>query len=194
MNIIRRCRRASSKPGLKTARSSRMRPCGSNDCLWRPPIRSAVDLETRSPCARGAERALLTRPASRREACETCRELGRRVRQRVASFHSDLHLQGDQAQLLQEETAAQLATATNKNLFVGRGDDPAASAEAKMAPFGFPDAGRPPGSPHPTSNHAPTPAARCSGMADSIGHLPGLSAMNATWSVRPGWMRIVSRQ
>ncbi len=48
--------------------------------------------------------------------------------------------------------------------------------------------------PHPTRNHAPTPAARCSGIADSIGHLPGLSAMKATWSVRPGWMRMVSRQ
>ena len=49
---------------------------------------------------------------------ESYRELGRRVRQRIASFHSDLHLQGDRARLLQEETAAQLATATNKNLFV----------------------------------------------------------------------------
>ena len=36
----------------------------------------------------------------------------------IASFHSDLHLQPDRARLLQEETAAQLATATNKNLFV----------------------------------------------------------------------------
>ena len=50
-------------------------------------------------------------------ALETYRDLGHRVRQRVASFHSDLHLQGDRARLLQEETAAQLATATNKNLF-----------------------------------------------------------------------------
>ncbi len=46
------------------------------------------------------------------------RELGQRVRQRVASFHADLHLQAERARLLQEETAAQLATATNRNLFV----------------------------------------------------------------------------
>ena len=46
------------------------------------------------------------------------RDLGHRVRQRVASFHSDLHLQGERARLLQEESAAQLATATSRNLFV----------------------------------------------------------------------------
>ena len=32
------------------------------------------------------------------------------------------------------------------------------------------------------------------GIADSSGHLPGLSATNATWAVRPGSIRIVSRQ
>jgi zinc transporter len=41
------------------------------------------------------------------------RDLGSRVRQRVA----DLHLQAERARLLQEEMAAQLATATNRNLF-----------------------------------------------------------------------------
>lgn len=46
------------------------------------------------------------------------RDLAHRVRQRVASFHADLHLQGDRARLLQEEMAAQLASATNRNLFV----------------------------------------------------------------------------
>ncbi|RBP06445.1 zinc transporter [Roseiarcus fermentans] len=51
-------------------------------------------------------------------ALEIYRDLGRRVRQRVASFHSDLHLQGDRARLLQEEAASQLASATNKNLFL----------------------------------------------------------------------------
>ncbi len=52
-------------------------------------------------------------------ALEIYRDLGRRgSRQRVASFHADLHLQGDRAPLLQEVAAAQLAPATNKNLFV----------------------------------------------------------------------------
>jgi Mg2+ and Co2+ transporter CorA len=51
-------------------------------------------------------------------ALEAYREMGRRVRQRVVAFHSDLHLQAERARLLQEETAAQLATATNKNLFI----------------------------------------------------------------------------
>ena len=51
-------------------------------------------------------------------ALQLYRDLGHRVRQRVASFHSDLHLQGDRARLLQEEMAAQLASATNRNLFV----------------------------------------------------------------------------
>lgn len=46
------------------------------------------------------------------------RDLADRVRQRVASFHADLRLQGDRARLLQEEAAAQLAAATNRNLFV----------------------------------------------------------------------------
>ena len=46
------------------------------------------------------------------------RDLGSRVRQRVDSFRADLHLQAERARLLQEETAAQLATATNRNLFV----------------------------------------------------------------------------
>jgi Mg2+ and Co2+ transporter CorA len=46
------------------------------------------------------------------------RDLGQRVRQRVASYHADLHLQAERARLLQEEMAAQLATATNRNLFV----------------------------------------------------------------------------
>ena len=53
-----------------------------------------------------------------RTALEAYRDLGHRVRQRVASYHSDLHLQGDRARLLQEEAAAQLASATNRNLFV----------------------------------------------------------------------------
>jgi zinc transporter len=46
------------------------------------------------------------------------RDLAGRVRQRVASFHADLHLQGERARLLQEEMSAQLASATNRNLFV----------------------------------------------------------------------------
>src|ERR1700723_868610 len=45
------------------------------------------------------------------------RDLGSRVRQRVDAFHADLHLQAERARLLQEEMAAQLATATNRNLF-----------------------------------------------------------------------------
>ncbi len=51
-------------------------------------------------------------------ALQIYRDLGQRVSQRVVSFHSDLHLQGDRARLLQEEMAAQLASATNRNLFV----------------------------------------------------------------------------
>ena len=47
---------------------------------------------------------------------------------------------------------------------------------------------------HPTWNQPPTPAARCSGMADSIGHLPGLSATKAMCAMWPGRMRMVSRQ
>ena len=46
------------------------------------------------------------------------RDLCLRVRQRVGSFHADLRLQADRARLLQDEMAAQLATATNRNLFV----------------------------------------------------------------------------
>jgi zinc transporter len=45
------------------------------------------------------------------------RDLGSRVRQRVDAFRADLHLQAERARLLQEEAAAQLATATNRNLF-----------------------------------------------------------------------------
>jgi Mg2+ and Co2+ transporter CorA len=45
------------------------------------------------------------------------RDLGSRVRQRVDAFRADLHLQAERARLLQEEMAAQLATATNRNLF-----------------------------------------------------------------------------
>ena len=45
------------------------------------------------------------------------RDLGSRVRQRVDAFRADLHLQAERARLLQEELAAQLATATNRNLF-----------------------------------------------------------------------------
>ena len=45
------------------------------------------------------------------------RDLSSRVRQRVDAFHADLHLQAERARLLQEEMAAQLATATNRNLF-----------------------------------------------------------------------------
>jgi Mg2+ and Co2+ transporter CorA len=48
---------------------------------------------------------------------QTYRDLGSRVRQRVDAFAADLHLQADRARLLQEEMAAQLATATNRNLF-----------------------------------------------------------------------------
>ena len=39
------------------------------------------------------------------------------MRQRVDAFHADLHLQAERARLLLEELAAQLATATNRNLF-----------------------------------------------------------------------------
>jgi len=46
------------------------------------------------------------------------RDLCLRVRQRVSSFHADLHLQADRARLLQEEMASQLVSATNRNLFV----------------------------------------------------------------------------
>ena len=45
------------------------------------------------------------------------RELGSRVRQRIDAFRADLNLQAERARLLQEEVAAQLATATNRNLF-----------------------------------------------------------------------------
>ncbi len=45
------------------------------------------------------------------------RDLGARVRQRVDAFRADLHLQAERARLLQEEVAAQLASATNRNLF-----------------------------------------------------------------------------
>ena len=48
---------------------------------------------------------------------QSYRDLGSRVRQRVDAFHADLHLQAERARLLQEEMAAQLATATNRNLF-----------------------------------------------------------------------------
>ncbi len=51
-------------------------------------------------------------------ALQAYRDLGSRVRQRVSSFHADLHLQAERARLLQDEMAAQLATATNRNLFV----------------------------------------------------------------------------
>ncbi|HEY3622330.1 MAG TPA: CorA family divalent cation transporter [Roseiarcus sp.] len=46
------------------------------------------------------------------------RDLCLRVRQRVGSFHADLHLQAERARLLQEEMASQLVSATNRNLFV----------------------------------------------------------------------------
>ena len=45
------------------------------------------------------------------------RDLGSRVRPRVDAFRADLHLQAERARLLREEVAAQLATATNRNLF-----------------------------------------------------------------------------
>jgi Mg2+ and Co2+ transporter CorA len=45
------------------------------------------------------------------------RDLCLRVKQRVGSFHADLHLQAERARLLQEEMAAQLVSATNRNLF-----------------------------------------------------------------------------
>jgi zinc transporter len=48
---------------------------------------------------------------------QSYRDLGSRVRQRVDAFAADLHLQAERARLLQEEMAAQLATATNRNLF-----------------------------------------------------------------------------
>jgi len=41
-----------------------------------------------------------------------------RVRQRVSAHHADLRLQGDRARLLQEETSAKVAAASNRNLFV----------------------------------------------------------------------------
>jgi len=46
------------------------------------------------------------------------RDLCSRVRQRVGSFHADLHLQAERARLLQEEMASQLVSATNRNLFI----------------------------------------------------------------------------
>jgi Mg2+ and Co2+ transporter CorA len=46
------------------------------------------------------------------------RDLCLRVRQRVGSFHADLHLQAERARLLQEEMASQLVSATNRNLFI----------------------------------------------------------------------------
>ena len=52
------------------------------------------------------------------DALEAYRDLADRVRQRVAAYHADLRLQGDRARLLQEETAAKVAAATNRNLFV----------------------------------------------------------------------------
>jgi zinc transporter len=52
------------------------------------------------------------------DALPVYRDLANRVRQRAASFHADLRLQGERARFLQEETAAQLAAATNRNLFV----------------------------------------------------------------------------
>ena len=51
-------------------------------------------------------------------ASQTYRDLANRVGQRVASFHADLRLQGERARMLQEEMAAQLASATNRNLFI----------------------------------------------------------------------------
>jgi Mg2+ and Co2+ transporter CorA len=45
-------------------------------------------------------------------------DLAGRVRQRAASFHADLYHQGERARLLQEETSAKIASATNRNLFV----------------------------------------------------------------------------
>jgi zinc transporter len=46
------------------------------------------------------------------------RDLCLRVRQRVHSFHADLHLQAERGRLLQEEMGSQLVSATNRNLFV----------------------------------------------------------------------------
>jgi len=46
------------------------------------------------------------------------RDLCLRVRQRISSFHADLHLQAERARLLQEEMASQLVSATNRNLFI----------------------------------------------------------------------------
>jgi len=48
-------------------------------------------------------------------ALQKYRDLGLRVRQRVDAFRADLHLQAERARLLQEEVAAQLASATNRN-------------------------------------------------------------------------------
>jgi len=51
-------------------------------------------------------------------ALEAYRDLAARVRQRVASYDADLQLQGERARLLQEEMSSQIASATNRNLFV----------------------------------------------------------------------------
>ena len=45
------------------------------------------------------------------------RDLGLQGAAAGRCFHADLHLQAERARLLQEELAAQLATATNRNLF-----------------------------------------------------------------------------
>lgn len=51
-------------------------------------------------------------------ALEAYRSMADRVRQRVSAHHADLRLQGDRARLLQEETSAKVAAASNRNLFV----------------------------------------------------------------------------
>jgi Mg2+ and Co2+ transporter CorA len=49
---------------------------------------------------------------------EVYRALAGRVRQRIAALHADVHLLAERARILQDEMSAQLATATNRNLFV----------------------------------------------------------------------------
>ncbi len=51
-------------------------------------------------------------------ALQAYRALAARVGQRIAAFHADAQLLSERARMLQDEMGAQLATATNRNLFV----------------------------------------------------------------------------
>jgi len=51
-------------------------------------------------------------------ALEVYRALAARVGQRIAALQADVHVVSDRARMLQDEMAAQLATATNRNLFI----------------------------------------------------------------------------